>query len=247
MAETRGVTRRDLFRMAAAGGVTTAVGLNLGEGGPRAAGAADVVGPPPTTPQAALQELRDGNARFLAHVPGSFNEDLRLINSGATESHIPFAAILSCADARVSPEIIYDQAMGDLFVTRVAGNIATPEIIASLEFSLAVLRTVRLIVVLGHRSCGAVDNAIARTAAPGQISVLYAALRAAVNLGGTSSNDEKTRLNARIQAIILRDSSPVIAPLVQQGALFVVAAYYDIATGVVTELPLPPVSGPPGP
>jgi carbonic anhydrase len=251
MAETSGISRRDLFRLAAAGGVTTAVGLNLGEGGPRAA-AADT-----STPDGALQALVDGNARFLAHNMTSFNEDLTLINSGIPESHTPFAAILSCADARVSPEIVFDQVMGDLFVTRVAGNVASPEIIASLEYAVAVL-DVKLIMVVGHGLCGAVSAADRRTVVTQtQISSLYAYLRPAVNIAGTGESfAAKAQLNARIQAILLQDSSPLIASRV--GAipqtLRVVPAYYNLVAtppgpppgappnGAVTILPIPPLT-----
>jgi carbonic anhydrase len=239
MAENSEITRRDLFRFAAAGGVTTAVGLNLGEGGPRAAAAEE----PRIPPAVALQALRDGNARFVAHNMTSFPVDLNLINSELTETHEPFAAILSCADARVSPEIIFDQVMGDLFITRVAGNIATPEIIASLEYSVFALR-VGLIMVLGHGSCGAVSAASAPVELPGQISALFAPLRPAVALGGTGDDpairiDNRIRANAQIQAVLLRDSSPLLRQRVDEGHLLVVAAYYHLASGEVTELPLP--------
>jgi carbonic anhydrase len=151
------VSRRDLFRFAAAAGVGSALGLHLDQGGPRAA-AADT-----STPAGALQALVEGNARFVAHNVTSLTEDLNLINSGVPDSHEPFAAILSCADARVSPEFVFDQVMGDLFVTRLAGNIATPEMIASLEYAVVVLN-VRLIMVMGHGACGAVTAADRRTA-----------------------------------------------------------------------------------
>src|SRR5207247_2098540 len=181
--ETKGMSRRDLFRFTVAGGVTAAVGLNLGEGGPRAATADDT-----STPDGALQALVDGNARFLAHNMTSLNEDQNLINSGIPESHQPFATILSCADARLSPEIIFDQVMGDLFITRVAGNVATPEIIASLEYAVAALN-VRLIMVLGHGACGAVTATDRRTVVEKtQISALYAPLRVAVETAGQGAS-----------------------------------------------------------
>ena len=200
--ETKGMTRRDLFRFTVAGGVTAAVGLNLGEGGPRAATADDT-----STPDGALQALMNGNARFLAHNMTSFNEDLDLINRGIPESHQPFAAILSCADARLSPEIIFDQVMGDLFITRVAGNIATPEIIASLEYAVAALN-VRLIMVLGHGACGAVTAADRRTVVEKtQISALYAPLRVAVETAGQGASfDAKAAFNARVQATLVQNS-----------------------------------------
>jgi carbonic anhydrase len=260
MAETRGITRRDLFRFAAASGVTAAVGLNLGEGGPRAA-VADT-----STPDGALQALLEGNARWVSHNVTALTEDLNLIDSGTTESHRPFAALLSCADARVSPEFIFDQVMGNLFITRVAGNIATPEIIASLEYAALPIADgglgVRLIMVLGHGNCGAVSATNSRAPIPGtQISALYAPLRTAVTLGnngiGGGSVDAKSRLNAQVQAILIQDSSPLVAKQIRAGALKVVAAYYNLVpippgpppgappNGTVTILPIPPLGPPP--
>ena len=237
--ETKGMTRRDLFRFTVAGGVTAAVGLNLGEGGPRAATADDT-----STPDGALQALVDGNARFLAHNMTSLNEDQNLINSGIPESHQPFATILSCADARLSPEIIFDQVMGDLFITRVAGNVATPEIIASLEYAVAALN-VRLIMVVGHGACGAVTATDRRTeVAKTQISALYAPLRVAVEIAGQGASfDAKATLNASVQAALIQNSSRLIAERVgaTPQTLRVVPAYYNL----VPTPPGPPPGGPP--
>ena len=119
-------------------------------------------------------------------------------------------------------------------MTRVAGNIATPEIIGSLEYGAAVLG-VRVVMVLGHGACGGVTAAIARKSVPGQISALYAPLRPAVEQAGLDV-EATIRANARIQAKVLRDASPVIGGLVAQGKLKVVAAYYDLSSGVVTAL-----------
>ena len=237
--ETKGMSRRDLFRFTVAGGVTAAVGLNLGEGGPRAATADDT-----STPDGALQALVDGNARFLAHNMTSLNEDQNLINSGIPESHQPFATILSCADARLSPEIIFDQVMGDLFITRVAGNVATPEIIASLEYAVAALN-VRLIMVLGHGACGAVTATDRRTVVEKtQISALYAPLRVAVETAGQGASfDAKAAFNARVQATLVQNSSRLIAERVAATpqTLRVVPAYYNL----VPTPPGPPPGAPP--
>jgi carbonic anhydrase len=227
------VSRRDLFRFAAAAGVGSAFGLDLDRGGSRPAAAADDT----STPAGAFMALLLGNARFVAHNMTSLTTDLNLINTGIPDSHSPFAAILSCADARVSPEFVFDQVMGDLFITRVAGNIATPEIIASLEYAVSVLN-VRLIMVLGHGACGAVAAADRRAAvAKTQISALYAPLRVAVNIAGSGASfDAKAQLNAEVQAVLIQDSSPLIAERVGAGTLGVVAAYYNL-------VPTPP--GPP--
>lgn len=124
------------------------------------------------SPDAAVQQLIDGNARFAEGRITSFEEDLSILKAKTAEKQEPFAAVLSCADSRVPVELIFDQSIGHVFVTRVAGNIATSAIIASLEYGAAVLGT-RAIMVLGHANCGAVKASIEAKAVPGQISTLY--------------------------------------------------------------------------
>jgi len=252
MANTGPLTRRDLLRLSATGAVAAAVGLNWGEGGPRAAAALQIR---PSTPDEALLELQAGNIRYYTSVGGanhmiSFTEDVEEIRTRTQESQQPFAAILSCADGRVAPEIIFDQSINRLFICRVAGNITTPEIIASLEYSVGGLSApslpVNVIMVLGHGACGAVSAAGGLTpVANSQISALYAPLRPAVILANCQPStppatclDERIKLNARIQAITLRDSSRLISLAIQASRLKVVAAYYDIASGVVNLLPI---------
>ena len=186
------------------------------------------------SPADALKRLMDGNARYAAGKLSSFQEDLQLLKQKTVEKQEPFAAVLSCADSRVPVEIVFDQTIGHVFVTRVAGNVVTPEIIGSLEYGVAVLGTA-VLVVLGHGSCGAVSAAIAAKDVPGQISALYRHIRPAVDQAG-SDLDAAIRANARIHARLLQESSPVIASAVKQKRLKVVAAYYDLATGVVTLL-----------
>ncbi|MDR3529941.1 MAG: carbonic anhydrase [Rhodopila sp.] len=186
------------------------------------------------TPDAALDRLMMGNGRFVAGKLASFEEDLTILKQNNVAGQEPFAAVLSCADSRVPVELAFDQSIGHVFATRVAGNICTPEIIASLEYGAVVLGTA-VIVVLGHSECGAVKATIAAKAVPGQISALYAPIRQAVERGGR--NLEATiKANAQIQADLLRTASPVVADLVGQGKLKVVAAYYDIGSGRVSLL-----------
>lgn len=188
----------------------------------------------PTTPDEALARLVDGNARYVAKQLTSFHDDLDILKQNTVDKQEPFAAVLSCADSRVPVELIFDQTIGHVFVTRVAGNIATSEIIASLEYGVAVLGT-KLIMVMGHGACGAVKAAISAKAVPGQISSLYRYIRPAVDQGGTDV-DSVTRANAVIQARLLRESSPVVADAIKQNALRVVASVYDLASGKVTLL-----------
>jgi carbonic anhydrase len=183
------------------------------------------------TPDAALQRMMDGNGRYVAQRLEAFNDNLAILRADTEEKQEPFAAVLSCADSRVPVEILFDQSIGHLFVTRVAGNVATPEVIASLEYGAVVLGTAA-IVVLGHGHCGAVKAAIAGKEVPGQISVLYAPLRAAVDQAGPDL-EAAIRANAKIQAKLLSEASPVLAGLIKAGRLKVVAGYYDLVSGKV--------------
>ena len=186
------------------------------------------------TPDAALKAMMDGNKRFTQGQMNSFNEDLKELKEKTAESQSPFAAVLSCADSRVPVELVFDQSIGHLFVVRVAGNIATADLIASLEYGTAVLGT-KAIMVLGHASCGAVDATIKAKAVPGQISTLYRSIRPAVDQAG-SNLEAAIKANAKIQAGLLRTSSPVFADQLKNNQLKIVAAFYDLASGAVTLL-----------
>src|SRR5262244_2692953 len=186
------------------------------------------------SPDAALQQLIDGNARFAEGRMTSFDEDLSILKAKTTEKQEPLAAVLSCADSRVPIELIFDQSIGHVFVTRVAGNIATSPMIASLEYGVAVLGT-KAIMVLGHANCGAVKASIEAKAVPGQISALYPYIRPAVELAGPDL-EAAIKANAKMQAVLLRQSSPVLAEHIKQNQLKIVAAYYDLASGKVTVL-----------
>jgi len=186
------------------------------------------------TPQAALQAMMDGNQRFIEGRLQSLGEDLSILKQKTAEKQEPFAAVLSCADSRVPVELVFDQSIGHVFCARVAGNIATSEITASLEYGVAVLGT-KVIMVLGHGNCGAVKATIQGKAVPGQISALYAPIQPAVDAAGPNL-DAAIDANAKIQAALLREASPLIAGMVKDGTLMVVAARYDLASGKVTVL-----------
>ena len=124
------------------------------------------------TADAALEELLAGNKRFTSGRMTALDEDLKILKQKTADQQEPFAAVLSCADSRVPVEFIFDQSIGHIFVSRVAGNVITPEIIASLEYGAAVLGT-KVILVMGHANCGAVKAAMQGKAAPGQITALY--------------------------------------------------------------------------
>ena len=186
------------------------------------------------TPEAALQQLIEGNGRFAEGRMTSFNEDLKVLRAKTVDKQEPFAAVLSCADSRVPVELIFDQSIGRIFVTRVAGNIATSAVIGSLEYGVAVLGT-KAIMVLGHANCGAVHAAIEGEAVPGQISTLYPYIRPAVDQAGADLT-AAIKANAKIQAALLRQSSPVLADHIKENQLKIVAGYYDLSSGKVTLL-----------
>lgn len=176
----------------------------------------------------------EGNKRFTQQQMTSFNVDLKVLKEKTAGGQTPFAALLSCADSRVPVELIFDQSIGRLFVTRVAGNIATGDLIASLEYGVAVLGA-KAIMVLGHSNCGAVKATIDARAVPGQISTLYRSIRPAIDQAGPNL-EAATKINAKIQAGLLRTSSPVFAEMIGNGQLKIVAAYYDLGTGTVIVL-----------
>ncbi len=178
-----------------------------------------------------MRELLDGNQRFAANKLTSIEYDLTILKERTVDKQEPFAAVLACADSRVPVELVFDQTIGHIFVTRIAGNLVTPEIIGSLEYGVAVLG-VKALLVLGHSSCGAVKAAMKADAVPGQISSLYPHLRPAVDQSG-GDVDKAIEANAKVQAELLRTSSPVIRDAIKAGKLKVEAGVYDLGTGVV--------------
>jgi carbonic anhydrase len=224
----QGNGRREFIKRAACGlaGLTAAPANLLGQ-------ARDTI-QRPDTPERALSLLTEGNQRYLAGKLVSFDEDLQILRNHSEEHQEPFAGILSCADSRVPVELLFDQSIGHLFVVRVAGNIATPDTIASLEYGGAVLG-LKTIVVLGHTNCGAVKATMAGKSVPGQISGLYQYIHPAV----AGSNDDLTtaaRQNAALQASVLRDTSPVLSELVKEKKLSIHGALYDVGNGKVSFL-----------
>jgi carbonic anhydrase len=223
-----GASRRGFLQTAICGAAVAIAGRAGAELVPPATG----YGQTSLTAESALRELMAGNERFAANQLSSIEHDLKILKDHTVEKQEPFAAVLSCADSRVPVELVFDQTIGHLFVTRVAGNLVTPEIIGSLEYGVAVLG-VKVLLALGHTSCGAVKAAMKADAVPGQISSLYPHLRRAVEQSG-GNLDGAIKANAQIQAELLRTSSPVIRDAVKAGQLRVEAGIYDLATGKVT-------------
>jgi carbonic anhydrase len=189
---------------------------------------------PALAPDEALQRLVEGNERFASDTMTNLGQSLNILRQHTVEKQEPFAAVLSCADSRVPVELVFDQTIGQLFVVRVAGNFVTPEILGSLEYGAAVLGT-KVILVLGHSSCGAVTATMQGNKVPGQISSLFQHIQPAVDKAG-GNLEKAVKENASMQAGRLVGSSEVLAGLVQTGKLKIVAGYYDLATGRVSLL-----------
>lgn len=230
------ITRRHFLARASVGAVAAAAGPGwLHAAVPPFASTDSATGPVPTTPAEALQALLDGNRRFVEGRPIAPHRDFARLREIAPKQ-APFAAFLGCADSRVPVEIVFDQGFGDLFVSRIAGNIAVAEQIASLEFGTAVLGA-QVLYVLGHTACGAVSATMNGTDVPGQISALYYHIRPAVRVAG-GNLDKAIIENVRNQALALREGSTVINRLVKEEKLLVVGGVYDLATGRVTPVTL---------
>lgn len=187
-----------------------------------------------SSPEQILDALMAGNKRFVENKRESPNlNSARLAEVAQGQS--PFASILSCADSRVPVEILFDRGLGDLFVVRDAGNIATPEEIGSLEFGTLVLGS-KVLMVLGHEGCGAVAATIAGKPVPGQIGSIVEAIKPAVERAKGQPGDElenAVKANVLLQMERLK-ASPVIAELITESKLIVVGGYYDLDTGEVS-------------
>jgi carbonic anhydrase len=183
------------------------------------------------TPDEALRRLMEGNERFASDTMANLGQSLNILRQHTVERQEPFATVLSCSDSRVPVELVFDQTIGQLFVARVAGNFVTQEILGSLEYGAAVLGT-KVILVLGHSSCGAVTATMQGSEVPGQISSLFKHIQPAVDASG-GNLEKAVKENARMQADLLAKSSRVLSGLVQVGKLKILAGYYDLATGTV--------------
>ena len=189
------------------------------------------------TPDSVLAELKTGNAHHARHQHQHPHETVTRQRELITGQH-PHAELLSCADSRVPPEIIFDQGLGDLFVVRVAGNVATDTEIGSLEYGAEHLH-IPLLVVLGHESCGAVTAAVQGGKAEGHIAALLNLIKPAVNQSRGIPGDPVTnavRTNVLLVVQQLRSSTPILSELVAHGKLKVVGAVYSLETGEVTWL-----------
>lgn len=192
----------------------------------------------------ALQRLREGNQRFTSNVNGT-DAPVESKRASLAKAQEPFAIILGCSDSRVPAEIVFDQGLGDLFVIRVAGNIVAPSQVGSVEFAAARFGT-RLVVVLGHSQCGAIQATLEELQRPSEnqsrnLRAIVDRVRPSVEslLETDLKNDlpalakQAVRVNIRASADHLRHGSELLEQLIQKDGLVVVGAEYSLETGVV--------------
>ncbi len=181
----------------------------------------------------ALLKLKEGNARFVQDKLNSPNHDIPLRNRLCNGQH-PWAIILSCADSRVIPELAFDTGLGDLFVIRVAGNVANIATVASIEYAVAHLH-VNLIVVMGHENCGAITAAVeGGDAGSNHLNHLVHFMQPALSAcGGNCTINEVVKKNAEITAEELAAKSTIIQNEIKNGELKVFSAYYHLDSGKV--------------
>lgn len=191
------------------------------------------------TPQQAIAELKAGNARFASGHPSARNPltDIKTTAPG----QFPFAVVLSCLDSRVPIEIVLDRGVGDIFSARVAGNVLEDEILGSMEFGCKVAGS-KLIAVIGHSNCGAVKGAIDNVEL-GNLTALLARIKPAINQvpAGAEERDSKNlefvdkvaEANVRLVMAQIRERSPVLRELLDQGKIGLVGGMYDLSTGKI--------------
>jgi carbonic anhydrase len=194
-----------------------------------------------TTPELALEFLRQGNQRFVGNL--QLNRDLLQQVNETRQGQWPFATILSCIDSRTSAELIFDQGLGDIFSIRVAGNVVNTDILGSMEFACNVAGS-KLLVVLGHTSCGAVKGACDRVEL-GNLTELLSKIQPAIYQESTvldpalrnSKNrpfvESVARINVRRSVKAVVERSFILEQLVEDGKIGVIGAMHDIETGVV--------------
>jgi len=190
------------------------------------------------TPDAVIADLKAGNAHHVAKKYQRPNQTAERQQALANGQH-PHCVILTCADSRVPPELIFDQGLGDVFDIRVAGNVAGNDEIASIEYAAEHL-SVPVVVVMGHTKCGAVEAAVKGGEVHGHLPDLLAAIRPAVERTKGQPGDpidNAVRAHVENSVAALRGSKPVLADLVTKGKLRIVGAVYSIETGKVEWLP----------
>lgn len=193
------------------------------------------------TPQKSLQYLKEGNQRFQNNLKANRNL-LEQVND-TSEGQFPFATILSCIDSRVSAELVFDQGLGDIFSVRIAGNFVNEDILGSMEFACKLAGT-KLIVVLGHTSCGAVKGAC-DDAKMGNLTKLLSKIKPAVQAVVEPKNesernsknldfvDNVARKNVELTIDKIHQDSPILSEMEKAGEIKIIGAMYDVNSGAV--------------
>lgn len=234
--EHGGLERRDFLKL----GATGTVGMLVTASGflwrTKQAQAADLssVEAQSLDPDTALQKLMEGNQRFTQHQPQYPDQSQARLQEVAQAQH-PFATVLTCADSRVPVELIFDQGIGDIFDVRIAGNIATPEVVGSIEYAAVLLGT-PVLMILGHERCGAVTAAVQNETLPGDIGSFVKSILPAVDrVKGQPGDAVENAVVANVQYQIEQlKRSPLLTERVQSGKLKIVGGRYDLDTGSVT-------------
>lgn len=192
------------------------------------------------TPERALEILKEGNKRFVNNLRAHRNL-LEQVNETSAGQY-PFAAILSCIDSRTSAELIFDQGLGDIFSIRIAGNILNEDILGSMEFSCKLAGS-KLIVVLGHTKCGAIQGACDNVVL-GHVTTLLNKIKPAIeqetdtkehrNADNESFIQNVTRNNVFITVQQVREQSPILSEMERTGKIKIVGGIHDLETGQVT-------------
>lgn len=194
------------------------------------------------TPQKSLQYLKEGNQRFQNNLKANRNL-LEQVND-TSDGQFPFATILSCIDSRVSAELVFDQGLGDVFSIRIAGNFINEDILGSMEFASKLAGT-KLIVVLGHTSCGAIKGAcddVKMGNLTGMLAKIKPAVEAVVipsegnmrNSKNLDFVDAVSEKNVNLSIDKIRSTSPILKEMDDKNEIAIVGAMYDINTGAVT-------------
>ncbi len=192
------------------------------------------------TPEHALEILKEGNERFVNNIKAHRDllEQVNVTSSG----QFPFAAILSCIDSRTSAELIFDQGLGDIFSIRIAGNILNEDILGSMEFACKIAGS-KLIVVLGHTKCGAIEYAC-NDIVLGNITTLLNKIKPAIQLETTTKVERNgnnrvfmnnvTTNNVHLTVKKIKEQSPLLAELEKSGEIKIIGGLYDLDIGIVT-------------
>jgi carbonic anhydrase len=191
------------------------------------------------TPELALEILKEGNERFVNNIKA--HRDLLQQANDTSSGQFPFAAILSCIDSRTSAELIFDQGLGDIFSIRIAGNILNDDILGSMEFACKIAGS-KLIVVLGHTKCGAIEGAC-NNIELGHITTLLHKIKPAIaietetkserNAGNKTFVENVTRNNVTIIVHQVKEQSPLLREMEQSGKIKIIGGLYDLDTGKV--------------